>query len=108
MAFCLVCGAVATWRVGESSGSSGLCDKCREHESRRDLKVFPIPSHAIITPFPVSNLMTWCGYSLNSSRIKKELVAATPKAVTCVYCIQAMKQAKKNLDEWVPELVGGE
>jgi len=60
--------------------------------------------HAMVLPFPVDNLSTWCGRRLGEDRVKGDLVAYAPESVTCIYCIQSMKDALGMLKEWVPRL----
>jgi excisionase family DNA binding protein len=61
-------------------------------------------AHAIIMPFPVANLVTWCGHRCDSRAVKNDFLADSPGAVTCQKCIHAMKESLENLKTWVPKL----
>lgn len=60
-------------------------------------------THAMIIPMPVSNLMTWCGQRCADAG-PEDFVASAPEAVTCERCMRAMRDAQKNLAEWIPKL----
>lgn len=64
-----------------------------------------VTSHAIIIPWPLSQgIRTWCGFDCQDDALKGDLVAMAPDKVDCEACIHSMRQALKNLDEWVPDL----
>lgn len=61
--------------------------------------------HAIVIPWPISNgLHTWCGRRYDDKRVRNDLIASAPEAVTCQHCADAMRHALKNLADWVPRL----
>ena len=61
-------------------------------------------THALIMPFPVSNLVTWCGHRADSRAVKDDFIADSPEAVTCERCIKVMREAHGNLEKWLPKL----
>lgn len=61
-------------------------------------------THALIMPFPVSNLVTWCGYRADSRAVKDDFIADSPEAVTCKRCMEVMREAHGNLSKWIPRL----
>lgn len=61
-------------------------------------------THALIMPFPVSNLVTWCGHRADSRAVKDDFIADSPEAVTCQRCMEVMKEAHGNLSKWLPKL----
>lgn len=62
-------------------------------------------AHALIIPWPVSQgLHLWCGYRADHPSVADESVASVPEAVTCKECIRAMRTARANLNNWVPQL----
>ena len=61
-------------------------------------------THALIMPFPVSNLVTWCGHRADSRAVKNDFIADSPEAVTCQRCMEVMREAHGNLSKWIPEL----
>jgi len=63
-------------------------------------------THAIVIPWSISNLQTWCGTPVKKlENVSPEhFVASSPDDVTCPKCRNAMRQALKNLQEWVPQL----
>ena len=61
-------------------------------------------THALIMPFPVSNLVTWCGHRADSRAVKDDFIADSPEAVTCQRCMEVMREAHGNLSKWIPRL----
>jgi hypothetical protein len=61
-------------------------------------------THALIMPFPVSNLVTWCGHRVDSRVVKNDFIADSPEAVTCQRCMEVMREAHDNLSKWLPKL----
>jgi len=103
------------WRVGVDveQVEGQRCPECGDPEGHRCNAVEPkkkLPngkidiSHAVVMPWPASNLYTWCGHSIDSEAIKDQFIASSPDAVTCPRCAEAMKDALKNLTVWVPKL----
>ena len=61
--------------------------------------------HALVVPWPVSQgLRTWCGYSCVHPAVADEDVSSIPEGITCYECRRAMREALRNLNEWVPRL----
>jgi len=61
-------------------------------------------THALIMPFPVANLVTWCGYRIDSRALRGDFIADSPESVTCQRCMTVMREAQKNLETWTPRL----
>jgi hypothetical protein len=61
-------------------------------------------THAIIMPFPVANLVTWCGHRCDSLAVKDDFIASSPQEVTCQRCMEVMREAHANLERWIPRL----
>jgi len=62
--------------------------------------------HGTVVPWPLSEgLRTWCGLGFSDGRLGKDSIAAIPEVINCPVCIRHMRDAKRNLDEWVPRLV---
>jgi hypothetical protein len=62
------------------------------------------PVHALVIPWPASKLQTWCGHSIREEPVSGHDMATSPGAVTCPHCARAMRDALKNLADWVPGL----
>ena len=61
-------------------------------------------THALIMPFPVINLVTWCGHRADSRGVRDDFIADSPEAVTCQRCMEVMREAHANLSKWIPKL----
>lgn len=60
-------------------------------------------SHAVILPFPVSNLVTWCGLKLEDCG-GRDLIAVEPSQIDCPRCKESMKAIHSVLSTWVSGL----
>lgn len=63
--------------------------------------------HAVVTPWPISQGLTWCGHRFDDPVVSEDEVAITPPAVTCEACIKAMGDVFSMLEEWIPRLRSG-
>lgn len=61
-------------------------------------------THALVIPQSINTLSTWCGIGRGDPRADTSNLAFAPEAVTCPHCQYNMRQALKNLMEWVPRL----
>lgn len=65
-------------------------------------------THALLLPQRISGLRTWCGLEKGDPRWEVDHVATVPEVLDCPECLACMRQALKNLNEWVPRLPNGE